>query len=115
MRTASAAKVRTERRRFGRCRKRIACRITWDGSRTTAWVCDLSASGLLLQTNLRLPIGATIHVELRAEGREPILVTAKVVRARRSHRRAQGVVQSQVGLGLLGAPESYFQLVGEVS
>ena len=113
--SASTAKLPTERRRFARCRKRISCRISWNGVESSAWLCDFSASGLLVQTNLRPPLGATVQVELRAEDQEPVFVTATVVRFRRSHRSTHGVVPPQIGLALLGAPEAYFQLVSASS
>ena len=105
---------RTERRRFVRERKRIACSVTWRGATSAGWVRDWSANGLAIQAQVRPRLGDAVDIELRADRGEPVRLTAMVVRVERSHPSAQPVAPPTLGLQISNAPEAYFRmLLGE--
>lgn len=103
-----------ENRVAKRIRRRIPCELRASGRQQRAIVLDCSRTGLFVQTSARLAPGTQVEVWLQFEGqREPMLLRATVARQKAVPSNLTSVAQGGVGLRILDAPRSYYDLLGE--
>jgi len=100
--------VLTQARSAKRHKWRLPCEIVYEGGRQRSFVLDLSATGLFVQTGVRLKPGAEIEVRLSLESvPQPLVLRARVARAKQVPQQLMSVAQGGVGLRLLSPPRSY--------
>ena len=103
--------LRTEMRRFDRYKGRLAC-VCREGEKAhRAFVTNLAAGGLFLQTRARLQPGSQLVLEIERDDKPPLQLTGTVARKQTSHPSAIAVTQPGVGFAIETAPEEYFDLV----
>lgn len=103
-----------EHRAAKRFRRRTACELRADGRQQRAIVLDVSRTGLFIQTSARLSPGTEVEVVVQFEGqREAMLLRARVARQKAVPSNLTSVAQGGVGLRILDAPRSFYQMIGE--
>lgn len=103
-----------EHRAAKRFRRRTACELRADGREQRAIVLDVSLSGLFIQTSARLAPGTVVEVLVQFEGlSEPMLLRAQVARQKAVPSNLTSVAQGGIGLRILDAPRSFYQMIGE--
>lgn len=103
-----------EQRVAKRIRRRMPCELKAAGRQQRAIVLDCSRTGLFVQTSARLKPGSSVEVWLQAEGqREPMMLRASVARQKAVPSNLTSVAQGGIGLRILDAPRSYYELLGE--
>jgi len=103
-----------EHRIAKRVRRRMACEIRSEGRQQRAIVIDFSRTGLFVQTSVRLSPGTPVELWIQFEDqREPILLRASVARQKAVPSNLTSVAQGGVGLRILDAPRTYYELLGE--
>jgi hypothetical protein len=71
-------------------------------------VLDLSATGLFVQTGARLKPGVEVEVRLALESvPQPLVLRARVARAKQVPQQLMSVAQGGVGLRLISPPRAY--------
>lgn len=100
------------RRIFDRVASRIVCEIVVDGRAERAFVLDLSARGLFVQTQSTPEPGSLVEVRLSLDEGAPVALDAVVARQRKVHPGAIAAGEIRgLGLELKMAPEAYFTLI----
>jgi len=99
---------------FERYRRRMTCDLIVEGSRHGAIVTDLSASGLFLRTKHTSRTGDRVRIVLREREGE-LEIDARVVREHRMSRHHTTGAPSGIGVSIVAAPESYFQMLSRLS
>jgi hypothetical protein len=102
-------------RAFARIRRRVTCDVDVQGRRHVGVVQDLSPRGFFCQTVASPPIGASVHVILHHEVHGAIRIQARVANQRIVDRRLAPIAKGGIGCAIHSAPESYFQLLSELS
>jgi hypothetical protein len=102
---------RKEKRSFPRERVRASCRFELDGALHTGFLLNLSPRGMFLQTRLKVPHGTELEIRIQDLADEPIRVLARVVHRTGSHRATASVETGGIGLEILNAPESLYQIL----
>jgi hypothetical protein len=104
-----------EHRVAKRHRWRLPCEIVFEGGTQRALVLDLSASGLFVQTGVRLRPGAEVEVRLQLEHVvEPIHLRARVARAKHVPSHLTTVARGGVGLRIHQAPAKYLEAIASL-
>ena len=98
-------------RRFERHRQRFPCTIQSADANHRGFVADASASGLFINTSAVLEPGTQTTLKIEPLGAPEIILSAVVVRQKRSHRSASVVLPPGLGFSIETAPEAYYQLV----
>jgi hypothetical protein len=111
---AVTQKSRDGHARFDRYRHRVTCDLVLEGTRHRGIVTDVSASGLYVCTKERSDPGATVRLVLH-EDNEELELDACVVREHRTSRHYTTGIPSGLGVRIVAAPESYFQLLARLS
>lgn len=97
-----------ESRASKRHRWRLPCEIVYEGGRQRSFVLDLSVSGLFVQTGARLKPGAEVEVRLMFEASPaPVVLRAKVARAKQVPSQLTTVAHGGVGLQLIDVSQEY--------
>jgi Tfp pilus assembly protein PilZ len=101
-----------ETRAAKRHRWRLPCEVLSEGSSVRAFVLDLSATGLFVQTAARLRPGADVEVRLQiATLPEPISLRARVARTRQVPTQLTTIAKGGVGLRLRDVPKRYIDAI----
>ena len=101
-----------EHRVAKRHRWRLPCEIVFEGGTQRALVLDLSASGLFVQTGVRLRPGTDVEIRLQLEHvPEPIHLRARVARAKHVPSHLTTVARGGVGLRLHHVPAKYLEAI----
>ncbi len=98
---------------FERYRRRMTCDLIVEGSRHGAIVTDLSASGLFLRTKHTSRTGDRVRIVLHEDEGE-IEIDARVVREHRTSRHHTTGAPSGIGVSIMAASETYFQMLGRL-
>ena len=93
---------------FDRKKRRLPCRLTFEGRQYSGLVIDVSPSGLFIQTSAKVKPGERLDLELGLPG-EPHRLPLKVVvaRLRVVPPRLLSVAQGGIGVRILKAPEAF--------
>jgi hypothetical protein len=103
------------RRAEPRIKKRISCELTVAERQFRGVVLDLSSHGLFVQTAAKPDPGQTVALAIAAPGRrEPLVLEARVARAKLVPPKLRAVAQGGVGLHIEEPPEEYRRFVEEV-
>jgi Tfp pilus assembly protein PilZ len=95
-----------------RHRWRLPCELVFDGVAQRAIVLDLSTSGVFVQTGARLRPGTDVEIRLQlATAAEPLLLRARVARAKQVPSQLTTVAHGGIGLRLREAPKAYFEAI----
>lgn len=98
------------RRKFDRKKRRIPCQL-WVGEREhSAFVLDLSPSGLFVQTHAKVQCGERLALRLSYEGAGLDLVV-EVARTKPVPPNLLTVAKGGIGVRIVNASEEYFQLL----
>jgi hypothetical protein len=102
-------------RRAERTKKRLACALVIEGSRSAGIVLDLSANGLFVQTSANPAPGAKLELEIEIPG-EPgrSVLAVRVARRKIAPPRLKSIVQGGLGLQIENATEAYFRFVAQL-
>jgi Tfp pilus assembly protein PilZ len=101
-----------EHRVAKRHRWRLPCEIVFEGGTQRALVLDLSKTGIFVQTGVRLRPGSDVEIKLQLEDvPEPILLRARVARAKHVPSHLTTVARGGVGLQLREAPPKYYEAI----
>jgi hypothetical protein len=102
----------SESRVAKRHRWRLPCEIVFEGGTQRALVIDLSSTGIFVQTGVRLRPGADVEIRLQLEHlSEPVLLRARVARAKHVPTHLTTVARGGVGLHLREAPAAYLEAI----
>jgi hypothetical protein len=93
-----------------RTKQRAACTLTLDGRRHNGFVLDLSMSGLFIQTSATPEIGQRLDIEVVIRG-ETLAMHVEVVRRKAVPAQLLTVAHGGIGVRILAAPETYYQLL----
>ncbi len=99
------------RRKGERIKRRIPCEFDYEGRTHNGIVVDLSARGVLLQTELIIDPGCELGLRLRAEQGE-VAVRGRVARRRFTPAVLASLIRRGVGVRLVDVPPAYFELLG---
>lgn len=110
---ASKNERRSPQSRFGRFKHRVTCDLYIAGTRSSAIVTDLSASGLYVRTSQQPDPGTRVRLVLHEECGE-IEVDACVAREHRMSRHHTTGTPSGLGLQIVSAPEIYFHMLTDL-
>jgi Tfp pilus assembly protein PilZ len=99
------------RRHLERFKGRISCSFKDGDTVQRGFATNVSAGGLFLQSRAEMEPGTKLVLTLDREDGQPLVLTGKVARMRRSHRAAASVTQPGFGFALDSAPEDYFQFI----
>ena len=102
----------SETRAAKRHKWRLPCEIVFEGGRQRSFVIDLSESGLFVRTGVKLLPGTLVEVRLALEtARAPILLRARVARAKQVPAQLTSIAHGGVGLQILDVPQAYLDAV----
>lgn len=105
-----------ETRSAKRHKWRLPCEIVFEGGRQRSFVIDLSDSGLFVQTGVKLRPGSQVEVHLTLESiGAPILLRARVARAKQVPAQLTSVAHGGVGLQILDVPPEWIDAVRRLS
>ena len=106
------------RRQFARLKHRVACELHHSGIKTTGIVLDVSPRGLFVRMSAgaapKIP-GTEVRVVVRAVGREPFELMARLARAKLVRRELVNAANGGFGLEVTSAPEDFYELVQALS
>ena len=98
-----------------RLKRRLNCDVSVGGTQYVGVVLDLSPGGFFVQTGALPAVGATVDITLRRGQGPPIELQARVANRRPVPRRLASVARGGLGCSLSSPPESYYQLLGNLS
>jgi len=101
--------VRAERRKSERLRRRILCDVLVAGHWHSGVVCDISSSGLFVQTDLTAPPRTPVRVRLRGPDGSPIELKGLVARQQTGTRDPTSVARVGLGIRLTEPPPAQFR------
>jgi hypothetical protein len=101
-----------ESRAAKRHKWRIPCEIVFEGGRQRSFVIDISESGVFVQTGVKLVPGSLVEIRLSFEGSAaPMLLRARVARAKKVPAQLTSVAHGGVGLQILDVTNEYLRAV----
>jgi Tfp pilus assembly protein PilZ len=98
-----------------RFRKRVPCRLRWEGRSFSGLVLNLSRGGLFVQTSAAARPGDHVELNLSELSRPADALTGEVVWRRAASHELRSVAQSGMGLRLHRAPEAYYELLSQLA
>ena len=102
-----------ERREDPRNRRRIPCEFQHQGDHYRGIAVNISRSGLFIQTDATLEPGAELEVELLGDQFEGASFRAEVARRRATPALLAAVIRPGLGVRIVEAPDSFFEMLGE--
>jgi hypothetical protein len=102
-----------DKRRHRRHPRRLQCKLVVDSREYTAFVLDLSVSGLFIQTHARPRVGLRLPLVL-THAKPPLELSVEVVRAKRVPPNLLAVVKGGIGVRVVSAPSEYDRLLAEL-
>ena len=102
-----------QRRAFDRVRHRLFCELLHDGRRSSGMVLDMSPRGLFVRMgNMEAPpLGTQVQVGLNDAEHGEMILMARVTRAKSVRHELVVAADGGIGLEVLSAPESYYDLL----
>ena len=102
-----------QKRTFDRVRHRLFCEILYDGKTSSGMLLDISARGLFVRMgNMAAPpLGVKVQVVLNDAEHGEMILLARVTRAKSVRRELVVAADGGIGLEVLSAPESYYDLL----
>jgi hypothetical protein len=102
--------------RAPRTRKRIACELTVGDDRYRGIAIDVSASGIFVQTNVKLNPGTRVEIRLTLPGvAEPAVLEARVARIKRVPSQLLAVAGGGIGLAIERNTQAFLDFVADMS
>jgi len=90
----------------------LPCEVLFEGASVRAFVLDLSATGLFVQTSVRMRPGSDVEVRLQiANVSEPLHLRARVARRRQVPTQLTTIAHGGVGLRLREVPTQYLDAI----
>jgi PilZ domain len=102
-----------EKRRHRRHARRIPCKLIVAEREFSAFVIDLSVSGLFIQTHARPRIGQRLRIQL-APTSAPLDLTVQVIRAKHVPPTLLAEAKGGIGVRIVSAPGEYDRLLAEI-
>ena len=103
----------TDKRRHRRHARRIPCKLFVGERGFSAFVLDLSVSGLFIQTHARPEIGERLRIQLALAG-APFDLSVQVVRAKQVPQTLLAQAKGGIGVRIVTAPAEYGRLLAEL-